>query len=284
MTTFSIITPTFNRAGMLSNMIESVRKQTYSDWELIIVDDGSTDNTVESLRSYLNDARIKLIKKHNSGAAHSRNIGADHANGKFITFLDSDDEVKENWLELVSETIQESSGMVCVGAIRKFSDNRTVLEKPYSLKLFSKEFYVKFTAGSLFIKKEIFNAVNGYDVELLSNHHTDLGYRLLIYWENHPFKISKVDKCLIQINVHEGARIRTNWEKVSLGTLTFVKKHNTFLKKHKRDFLSNSYSVIAHSFFKLNNKANALSFTAKAIKYRPLYFKNYLRFVRYLIK
>ncbi|MBF8964223.1 glycosyltransferase family 2 protein [Pontibacter sp. FD36] len=280
---FSIITPTFNRADLLPKMIESVKGQTFTDWELIIVDDGSTENSPTIVDEYQSDARIRFIQKDNTGAAHSRNVGAESATGDFLTFLDSDDEVKDSWLMSVSEKVEKDTGLISVGAIRKFPNGSIVLERPYSLKLFSKEFFVKFTAGSLFVRRKIFQAVKGYDTALHSNHHTDLGYRLMMYWKENPFKISNLDECLIQINVHEGARIRTNWQKVSSGTLAFTEKHYVFLKKHKRDFLSNSYSVVAHSFYKLKNKENALSFTIKAIKYRPFYFKNYARLVKYLL-
>ena len=88
----SVIMPSYNTAEYISESIASVRKQSYADWELIIVDDCSTDNTDEIVKSFLSDKRIKYIKNEtNSGAAVSRNRALREAKGKWISFLDSDD-------------------------------------------------------------------------------------------------------------------------------------------------------------------------------------------------
>lgn len=88
----SIITPSYNTAGFIAETIESVLAQSYSNWELIIVDDCSTDNTDEVVGRYLADKRIRYIKNDiNSGAAVSRNCALREAKGRWIAFLDSDD-------------------------------------------------------------------------------------------------------------------------------------------------------------------------------------------------
>ncbi len=88
----SIIMPSYNTAKFISETIYSVLTQTYTNWELIIVDDCSTDNTDEVVKSFLSDDRIKYIKNEkNSGAAFSRNRALCEAKGKWIAFLDSDD-------------------------------------------------------------------------------------------------------------------------------------------------------------------------------------------------
>ena len=88
----SIITPSYNTGKFISETIESVLSQTYKNWEMIIVDDCSTDNTDEVVKKYLKDKRIKYIKNEkNSGAAISRNRALRESNGEYIAFLDSDD-------------------------------------------------------------------------------------------------------------------------------------------------------------------------------------------------
>lgn len=88
----SIITPSYNTAQYISKTIESVKAQTYQNWEMIIVDDCSSDDTDNVVLPYLEDKRIKYIKNEvNSGAAISRNIALREAKGKWIAFLDSDD-------------------------------------------------------------------------------------------------------------------------------------------------------------------------------------------------
>lgn len=88
----SIIMPSYNTARYISESIESVLSQTYTNWELIIVDDCSTDNTDDIVKPYLEDNRIKYLKNEkNSGAAISRNYALREAKGRWIAFLDSDD-------------------------------------------------------------------------------------------------------------------------------------------------------------------------------------------------
>ena len=88
----SIIMPSYNTANYISESINSVINQTYKNWELIIVDDCSTDNTDEIVNKFLKDGRIKYLKNEkNSGAAISRNKALREAKGRWIAFLDSDD-------------------------------------------------------------------------------------------------------------------------------------------------------------------------------------------------
>ena len=96
----TVIIPTYNRANIISKSIESVLNQTYNNIELIIVDDGSTDNTEEVIAS-IKDDRIKYYKlKKNSGTAIARNYGIEKSTCKYIAFQDSDDIFRNNKLEL----------------------------------------------------------------------------------------------------------------------------------------------------------------------------------------
>jgi hypothetical protein len=89
----SVVTPVYNRAKFIGKAIESVQRQTLTDWEYVIVDNGSTDNTREVVRSYMaKDSRIHLIENDQNVIALSLNLGVKHARGKYIAQLDSDDE------------------------------------------------------------------------------------------------------------------------------------------------------------------------------------------------
>jgi len=85
----SVIIPTYNRAAFISDAIQSVLRQTNKDFELIVVDDGSTDNSCDVIRPYAD--RITYIYQQNAGIAAARNAGIEHSKGKYVTFLDSDD-------------------------------------------------------------------------------------------------------------------------------------------------------------------------------------------------
>jgi glycosyltransferase involved in cell wall biosynthesis len=91
MATVSVITPTYNRARFLPAAVASVLSQTFGDFELIIVDDGSEDNTPDVLKPFLADRRVRYVYQENKGQSHARNLALKQATGDFIAFLDSDD-------------------------------------------------------------------------------------------------------------------------------------------------------------------------------------------------
>jgi len=105
----SIITPAYNAATYIAETIESVLAQTYTNWEMLIVNDCSKDNTAEIVQSYaVKDKRIKLINlKQNSGAAAARNTAIQNAKGRYIAFLDSDDLWKKEKLQKQIEFMQQ---------------------------------------------------------------------------------------------------------------------------------------------------------------------------------
>ena len=94
----SVIMPTFNRADTIQRSIRSVQAQSFTDWELIVVDDGSTDNTVALIEGC--DPRLKILRQENQGAVGARNAGLRASAGSYIAFLDSDDEWLPHHLEL----------------------------------------------------------------------------------------------------------------------------------------------------------------------------------------
>lgn len=106
----SIITPAFNASAFISEMIQSVLNQTYYNWELIIVDDGSTDNTSEIIKGFANkDNRIKYIYQENGRQGKARNRAIKEAKGEYLAFLDADDLWVEDKLENQLLSIQENS-------------------------------------------------------------------------------------------------------------------------------------------------------------------------------
>lgn len=102
----SIIVPVFNAEQTIKRCIESVLRQKYTDYELILINDGSTDKSAPICERYIND-KVHLYNKINGGVSSARNLGIHRSNGEFITFLDADDYVEENWL---SDYIENHNG------------------------------------------------------------------------------------------------------------------------------------------------------------------------------
>lgn len=107
MPTVSVITPTYNRGNIVAETIKSILTQSYKDFELLVIDDGSADNTRQII-SALPDSRIKYIYKQNGGVSSARNLGLKEATGEFIAFLDSDDFWPQDFLATMLDALRKN--------------------------------------------------------------------------------------------------------------------------------------------------------------------------------
>lgn len=124
----SVIVPVYNAEKYLERCIESVLRQTYKDFELILVNDGSKDSSLVICREYERaDERIKVIDKPNGGVSSARNAGIDNARGKMLTFIDSDDYLSDNFLELFGDF--ESIDICSQGAVIEYQDRPDKIDR-----------------------------------------------------------------------------------------------------------------------------------------------------------
>lgn len=133
MATVSIIMPTFNSGTYISVAIESVTSQIFTDWELIIIDDGSKDNTSEIVNHYSNsDNRIKYIRNaFNKGVSHARNIGLNIASGEYVAFLDSDDFWDVNFLKKMYDFCKKNNYNFCTASYHIFDERKNKFKKSF---------------------------------------------------------------------------------------------------------------------------------------------------------
>lgn len=113
MSKVSIIVPVYNSEKYLKKCLDSLTRQTLKDIEIILVNDGSTDKSLEIINSYLKDKRIKLFNKENGGQASARNMGLTKATSDYIMFIDSDDYVELDMCEKLYEIISKGYNIVC---------------------------------------------------------------------------------------------------------------------------------------------------------------------------
>ena len=111
----SIIVPAWNIGENIQNIVNSIINQPFGDFELIIIDDGSSDNTLSILKGLEKiDSRIKVFTKINGGPSSARNIGLEYANGKYIQFYDSDDNIPKNAMKITTSAIKKTSSDMLV--------------------------------------------------------------------------------------------------------------------------------------------------------------------------
>ncbi len=184
--TVSIILPTYNRARLLKRAVDSVLNQSFDIWELIIVDDGSNDETFDVVSAYLNKhENIRYLKHTNRFVSLSLNVGIKASCGKYITYLSSDDEYKKDHLKLRFEFMESNpevdfvhGGLVIIGS--KYVKDK----KDISKKIHLDECKV---GGTFFYKREVAEKIGGYK-DLNYSEDSDFYYRV-----ERKFKIVKLD-------------------------------------------------------------------------------------------
>ncbi|MBR3430978.1 MAG: glycosyltransferase family 2 protein [Clostridia bacterium] len=119
----SIITPCYNGEKYIGETIDSVLSQTYTDWEMIIIDDGSKDNSAEVIKQYT-DPRIKYFRQENAGSAAARNNGLRRAEGQYIALLDADDLWRPEFLEKQIKIMKEKN-VICVACSYDHIDDQS---------------------------------------------------------------------------------------------------------------------------------------------------------------
>lgn len=169
---FSIILPTYNRKCKLAKAIKSIINQTYYDWELIIIDDGSTDGTFEIL-SRIDDDRVSHYRlEQNAGVSYARNYGITHTKGEYIAFLDDDDEWEKHKLEndynqLIG--LSDEYAGICSQMIRKNKDSK--MKYPslrYQYDISTEQLLLRnlIPLPTAVIKREAFIKTEGFDCNL----------------------------------------------------------------------------------------------------------------------
>lgn len=139
----SIIIPVYNVRNYLPQCLDSVLKQSYVNWEAILVDDGSTDGSGRICDDYAKrDARFRVIHQGNAGAANAKNTGLDHADGAYIVFIDSDDWVEPNWLETLVSIARENRADVVECDFRKEYVGRSQVANDWEDAVFTAESYL----------------------------------------------------------------------------------------------------------------------------------------------
>lgn len=131
----SIVTPVYNGAKYIRETIESVLRQTYSQWEMIVVDDGSKDRSAEIVQEYAaKDKRITLLQQPNAGSASARNNAIRHANGQYIVLLDADDLWDESFLESQLSLMKEKNAIVVHASYRMIDEHSEEILHPCKAK------------------------------------------------------------------------------------------------------------------------------------------------------
>ncbi|MEX1190561.1 MAG: glycosyltransferase family A protein [Brumimicrobium sp.] len=269
---FSIIVPTYNRAHLIGKTVDSILSQTYKNFELIIVDDGSTDNTEDViLKNYPN--QVRYYKKQNAERAAARNFGTQQALGKYVLWFDSDDIMYPNHLEVANKLLVNKNQPELMALSHHYlnSDNEVisvqVIPENVNELLYKGNF---FACNAVVVRKDIaLENLFNEDRDLTASEDYELWLRLGSQYTFHTAK--KITWALI---IHEERSVATMDDSTKL-ILRFEKflKYTTenkqlmkFLGKKASYFIMKNYLILAVDLALNKHKKEAVKYLKKAIK------------------
>lgn len=269
----SVIIPTYNRESSIKKAIESVLNQTFSDFELIIVDDGSTDSTKEIISEFLlKDKRVRYFYQSNSGGpSKPKNTAFKHCAGSYIAYLDSDDQWLSEKLKKQYNLMRESpenTGLVAchafvVGENDKEKGIRKVKSSGSLEELLTKEGAFPFSSSSIMVKREVIERVGGFDENLRIGEDLDFYMRIA----EGEYSLSFVDEPLFKYFVHS-LNISGNLDRAYRDYKYLIKKHANFLEKD-RNISSIYYRKLGTYALLAGDMKDSRKFFIKAISLKP---------------
>jgi glycosyltransferase involved in cell wall biosynthesis len=275
MLTVSVIIPTYNRESTIIRALDSVTAQTFQDYEIIVVDDCSTDNTGEVVGNY-HDERVRFVQlSENRGPGAARNEGIRQAKGRYIAFLDSDDEWAPTKLQKQVELMEDLGPEwgLCATQLEIIKDGNIKVYEGPDKKYLAEPFcaYIsqrhKIQTSTIMIRKEALDDVGFFDERLRRHQDADLWIRLLS-----KYKMAAVFEPLARMHL----RYRDQFaDAQTKSAQIIVQKHYCLIKEKCGIFSATNYRgrhylQIAESNFREGRKKKGIPFLIKSITYWPI--------------
>jgi len=227
----SVIVPCYNQAQYLDECLQSVLNQTFQNWECIIVNDGSPDNTEDiALLWTKKDSRFKYLKKENGGLSSARNAGIEIAIGDWILPLDADDKIGDRYLELASEEFENGYNIIYCKAYL-FGQTNELLNSP----IYNRQeiLYRNSIFASALYQKKMWSEIGGYDILMRSGYEDWEFWINLIY--NANAQVHRIDYIGFYYRRKEQSMdtiINSNLDTVIATKKYIIKKHSLHYANH----------------------------------------------------
>ena len=271
MPTISVIVPVYNAEHTILETISSLQWQTFSDFELIVINDGSTDGTLERL-STVWDARLKVLSYENAGVSIARNRGLEHATGDFISFIDADDLWAPDKLELQLAALKQCPQAKVAYSRTCFMDeqgktfhvdNLELPEGDVYAKLLTKNFLLSPGSNPL-ICRQALESVKGFDSSLTHGEDWDLYLRLASQW-------AFVAVSQPQVFYRQSSRSASSQiEVMEHNSLKVIEKAfqaaPVALKPLKNQSLANLYQFLAHLYLSRSTERDGVNLAAQKLQ------------------
>ena len=279
----SVIIPNYNYAKYIAKAIESVMSQTYKNLEIIVIDDGSKDDSLEVLANF--GDKIRVVSQKNEGVSRARNHGAEISDGEYLAFLDADDAWLPEKLEKQFEKFAEDGqiGLVHCSMTLINSEDQPIGEMCDGQEGWVAEELLRFertvvsgSGSSSLIKREIFMEVGGFDYRLSTSADWDLCYRVA-----DRYKFGFVKETLVLYRIHN-SNMHSNIEVMERDMLLGFEKAfasgSKNSQKIRKECYGNLHLILAGSYYQAKQYGKFLEHAQKSLKYNPskaAYFLSY---------
>lgn len=275
MTVVSVVIPTYNRADRLGRAIESVLDGTFKDYEILVVDDGSTDDTEAVVAGY-DDAPVRYVHQENAGANAARNRGVEESSGEFVSFLDSDDELHPEALEVAVETLREAPDS-CAGvatSYRKIRDGEvyTVIEAVDGRITHDDIVDANVVGGfsCTTFRREVFDRVGGLKEGLASSQDYEFYLRVLAEYD-----MIGVPRVLVDYHAH-GEQITADIDRKMAGQQYILEEYGDVITDKRR---AQQYYLRGTLYAEKHEMKRAKAEFRRAIEADPTYYLYYFHFL-----
>jgi len=290
--TVSVVMTCYNYEKYVAQSIESVLSQTYKDFELIIINDGSTDNSEFVINHYRKDKRVHYIIQDNAGQARAKNTGIKSSCGKYIAFLDADDLWEKEKLELqLPPFMKNETGVVYSNAIWIDGENREIGRgwgsgyfRPRSGQVANHLIYDNFIPfSSAIVRKECIDKVGMFDESLKMSIDWDLWLRMSLHYE-----FDYVDRHLIKYRWgHIGQMSKNQIERLRCSYIIMQRflesNSNRFKTSEIKEAWAYAYCNRAN-YYKSNNQKLSNEYFISAIKQLPTYYPAWIGLLKNIVR
>ena len=288
---FSVVIPVYNKEKEIKGTITSVLHQTFTDFEIILVDDGSTDNSISSIQD-IQDSRIKIISQKNQGVSAARNTGIKNACSQYIALLDADDKWEQNYLEEQYKLIQKypECKIFAVNYYYLYTSGKKVINKINHLNINGEDgilkdyFYIAATSqppicsSSVVIQKRALEQINGFPIGIKSGEDL-LTWAKLAYYN----RIAYSKKCLSTYILREELELTSvplrffDGDYVEKELISLLKQDSNYeYKSSLRRYIGLWFKIKSSTYFQAYKIKNCWKYGCKSLYYNPTDIKQYI--------
>ncbi len=270
---FSIIIPTYNQGSTINQVINILLASQFHDFEIIIIDDGSTDEIGYALSEYKKESRIQYYKQKNGGVSLARNTGVAKATGRYLLFLDSDDlpslSILSDFYELMKDKpncLLAFSQMDHHGIVKGLKNNRYVFNMPTSV-----------IPGTYCVDRILFLEVGGFDTDLTHSENWELILRLGHSKQLSASNIQSLHKITLSYTAQYSREKLLFYKKKKVSSYAALYRKHRSNSVYSKNLVASFAQTTANNYAGLGNFYGTIVWTLKSVRANPLNFSNFYK-------